>query len=333
MTIRAPRILFWTAVILSSSSSLAGELPKEAVREWHYTLSVPDDWELTRAERVKGMGVFVYTKRATNERGQEVRPTFSAIFEKVTGPDATAYSIMKRLGLAFRVQKVFTHENGIIGLKNAIGYRGELTGEPKHAVIIVHAVHPTAKIGAQFICEAPPEVMGAVENEYMKILRSIMFAERELASPAAATGTPSSAPIVERTGKGTTLKFPNGQIFILPPGKGLLGPSSNPSSQIPFANDDGSMVALNEQPMTKTSFVRLYLKGENGQFIELTHANQKIREATASVANINIEFIRIESIKRRTLELETVYDFISNPRKRLSFKVAVAPDGRITRVQ
>jgi hypothetical protein len=164
----------------------------------------------------------------------------------------------------------------------------------------------------------------------MKISKAILIAISTLlipTLPAQAADEPSA----RTTTEGTTLTFPNGQKFTLPPGKGLLGPSSNPSSQVPFTNADGTLIAVNEQPMTKTSFIHVYVKGSDGRFTEVKSVNQKIRKAIpASVRTINTEFIRVERIEGKVLDVETVYDFISNPRKRLAFRIQVSPDGTIS---
>ena len=135
-------------------------------------------------------------------------------------------------------------------------------------------------------------------------------------------------PAVRRGDDGTTtLAFPNGQTFRLPAGKGLLGPSSNPTSQTPFANADGSLIAVNEQPMTKTSFVHLYLKGANGRFTEIKNANQKIGQA-AHAQKTDTDFIRVDRLSGNTLDLETV-DFGSKRTNRLLFKVTIAAAGTV----
>jgi len=164
-------------------------------------------------------------------------------------------------------------------------------------------------------------------NTYKTIrLAIIFFAVASASSRLHAAGEP----VVRRGDDGSTvLTFPNGQTFSLPAGKGLLGPSSNPTSQTPFANADGSLIAVNEQPMTKTSFVHLYMKGADGRFIEIKNVNQKIgKAAPASAQKIDTDFIRVERLSGKTLDIETE-DFGSKPTKRLLFKVEIAADGAI----
>jgi hypothetical protein len=163
-------------------------------------------------------------------------------------------------------------------------------------------------------------------NTYKYIGLTIIFAVIS-ASRLHAAGEPA---VSHGDDGSTTLTFPNGQTFSLPAGKGLLGPSSDPTSQTPFANADGSLIAVNEQPMTKTSFVHIYLKGPDGRFTEVKNANQKIgKAAPANAQKVDPDFIRVERVSGKTLDLETV-DFGSKPTKRLLFKVTIAADGAIT---
>jgi uncharacterized protein YgiM (DUF1202 family) len=132
--------------------------------------------------------------------------------------------------------------------------------------------------------------------------------------------------------KGTIIKFSNGQTFDLEPGKGLLGPSSDPGSQIPFTNTDGSLVALNEQPQTKASLIHIYIKGKDGQFTEVMHVNRKIMNAAPELKDkFNEEFIRVERVDGNLLEVTTV-DFTSATRKKITLNIQVYSDGKIKMV-
>jgi hypothetical protein len=42
--------------------------------------------------------------------------------------------------------------------------------------------------------------------------------------------------------------------------KGFLGPSENPTDQTGFSNADKTLVAVNHQPVTKSSYVHLFLR-------------------------------------------------------------------------
>jgi len=129
--------------------------------------------------------------------------------------------------------------------------------------------------------------------------------------------------------KGTVITFPNGQIFTLEPGKGLLGPSSDPESQIPFTNADGSIVALNEQPGRQMSFIHIYLKGKDGRFKEVMDVNDSILDAGPRLKNrIPAEFIRVERVDGNLLDVTTV-DLSSDTNKEIKLRVKVSSNGKI----
>jgi hypothetical protein len=93
------------------------------------------------------------------------------------------------------------------------------------------------------------------------------------------------------------VEFSNGQKFRLESTRGVLGPSSDPSSQVPFVGPREWLVALNEAPATKTSHVHLYLRDKTGRFSELKGAHEKIfKMINFKQYPKNPEFIRVESI-------------------------------------
>jgi hypothetical protein len=104
-------------------------------------------------------------------------------------------------------------------------------------------------------------------------------------------------PQVHRGEDGTDLEFPNGQKFRLESTRGVLGPSSDPSSQVPFVGPGGWLVAVNEAPATKTSHVHLYLRDKAGRFSEIKGAHAKIFKMV-SVPGYpkNPDFVRVESL-------------------------------------
>jgi len=163
----------------------------------------------------------------------------------------------------------------------------------------------------------------------MKIHKLITFTVAT--TLAAASVNASDAPVAKRKGDGsTTITFPNGQSFHLPVGKGLLGPSSNPTSQLPFTNEDGSVVAVNEQPMTKTSFIHIYTRRQDGRFSEVQKVNERIRKAVSPrVQSVNPEFIRVERVSGRTLDVTSV-SFASDSRDNVRFRIGVDANGSIT---
>ena len=79
-----------------------------------------------------------------------------------------------------------------------------------------------------------------------------------------------------RTADGTIINFPNGQKAKVDSVKGLLGPESNPSSQVPLTNREGNVVVANEVPVTKASTLHIYMKGKDGKFVEVKNAHDVV---------------------------------------------------------
>ncbi len=108
-----------------------------------------------------------------------------------------------------------------------------------------------------------------------------------------------------RTDDGIVISFPNGQKARLESSRGLLGPLSNPQSQVPLTNKEGTLVAVNEQPETKTSILHLYLKGKNGLYVEIKNAQGIIKglQPRGAVTDF-IRANRISSAKGGLINIE-----------------------------
>lgn len=158
-------------------------------------------------------------------------------------------------------------------------------------------------------------------------------------------GVPSSPPLSEekqadggtlavtRTDDGTIITFPNGQKFTLAFGKGLLGPSDRPTEGKPFELEDGWLIALNEQPVTKTSTVHLYLKGQNGKWTELPNIQQRLLKIAGSgQSRLNAEFVRVENVQSDSpgRALMHVQFFKAGNTEPMTLPVAVSKTGNLT---
>jgi hypothetical protein len=101
--------------------------------------------------------------------------------------------------------------------------------------------------------------------------------------------------------------------------KGLLGPSSDPTSQSGFANSAQDLFAITLQPVTKAAFARFFLTSANGNVILVSDVNERVAKILASPWGSHAkEFLRVESIQGRKVQLETV-DFEHAPRQRHTF--------------
>jgi TIR domain len=115
--------------------------------------------------------------------------------------------------------------------------------------------------------------------------------------------------------------------------KGLLGPSSNPSDQLGFHNQENTLFGINHQPATKCSYVHLFLltDGELLFFADVNaRAAQLLDEPFSSAA---IHFLRIENIAGTAIKLQTV-DFRERvPYPQKEFFVNVDGYGAIALIQ
>jgi hypothetical protein len=109
--------------------------------------------------------------------GRDIEPAMAIISEPVTdGSDAIAFSALKRATMPFTVKKVFSHEDGGLTCKYAVGYEGEYTrGDVLHKVFIAHMRHKEA--GIQVICDSTDGVYSHVEQDMRDFVRSVTFKE------------------------------------------------------------------------------------------------------------------------------------------------------------
>ena len=138
---------------------------------------------------------------------------------------------------------------------------------------------------------------------------------------------------VVRTDAGLRVVFPNGQFFNLESERGLLGPSTDPSNQRPFEIEDGWLVALNEQPATKTSFAHFYLKDGRGKWTEIPNIQQRILKiASTGRARLNSDFVRVEHAQsdgQGSALLQIQYFKSGNPEP-MHIPIAVSKTGNLT---
>ena len=144
-----------------------------------------NSWTLSSTDTDKKIGkVFLtYTHKpirlASNKK--QIIPTESCIVETVSGyTDIKNYSL-KNLAFfkkqpSFRIQKIITHDDGLITIPYAIGYWATYSdnSETIHTIIIIHALNNRGK-GLQFLIDCPEEGFSDMEIEITDILRSLHF--------------------------------------------------------------------------------------------------------------------------------------------------------------
>jgi len=118
--------------------------------------------------------------------------------------------------------------------------------------------------------------------------------------------------------------------FTFQAAKGLLGPSSNPTSQSGFANSAQDLFAITVQPATKAAFVHFFLTSANGNVLLVSDVNARVAKLLSPPWKDDAEgFLRVETIQGRKAQLQTT-DFAHAPFQSHTFWVNVDAMGGIT---
>jgi len=118
--------------------------------------------------------------------------------------------------------------------------------------------------------------------------------------------------------------------FTFQTAKGLLGPSSNPTSQSGFANSAQDLFAITVQPATKAAFVHFFLTSANGNVLFVSDVNARVAKLLSPPWKDDAEgFLRVETIQGRKVQLQTT-DFAHAPFQSHTFWVNVDAMGGIT---
>lgn len=110
--------------------------------------------------------------------------------------------------------------------------------------------------------------------------------------------------------------------------KGFLGPSKDPTDHAGFSNADNTILAVNHQPETKSSFVHLFLRSPaSGDLLYLNNVNDRIALLLKGKwADTATGFLRVESISERNITFQTA-DLGATGRESYNFTVTVSPEG------
>jgi len=111
--------------------------------------------------------------------------------------------------------------------------------------------------------------------------------------------------------------------------KGFLGSSSNPD-QDSFVNADGTIIAINHIPATKSSFVHMWLRLSDSDLLFLNNVNERVaRLLRGRFAESAIGFLRVEAITGRKISMQTV-DFRGTQFKEYNFAITVKGKGQLS---
>jgi hypothetical protein len=116
------------------------------------------------------------------------------------------------------------------------------------------------------------------------------------------------------------LTFPNRQKF--------TSETARSGPHVPYVSKDGTVVAIERSPATKTYLLYIYFKGEDGKFKEIKNVNEKVVNLLKGVkggwAEAAQDSLAIEAMSDHTLALSS---------GKHQFKVKVATDGTLSLVK
>jgi len=142
------------------------------------------DWSKTSSQQDKkrGLEIITYTRKEFSlTSGKKIAPTQSCIVESVRNSDIKSYSSANlaffKKQTDFKIQKIITHNDGLLSIPYAIGYWATYSDAKGiiHKVIIVHALNSNKGIGLQFFIDCPEDGFSDLETEITDIIRSIQF--------------------------------------------------------------------------------------------------------------------------------------------------------------
>ena len=154
---------------------------------------------------------------------------------------------------------------------------------------------------------------------------------------SAATMSITSNPGVDVTVKlalptANTEAGPVSGAFVFQTAKGLLGSSTNPTSQSGFANSAKNLFAVTVIPATKAAFVHFFLTSAQGNVILITDVNSRVASLLPQPWKGTAKsFLRVEKIQGHKVKLSTT-DFAHAPFQTHTFWVVVDLQGGVALV-
>jgi len=105
---------------------------------------------------------------------------------------------------------------------------------------------------------------------------------------------------------GPILTFPSGQRMQIPgSGKGILGPSTDPSRQLPLVSPDGKVVAVTSQPETKSAYAYLMVRGSDGIYSSPQELNPALLGFSLPGLTVSEYFVRVQRVENDLVFLQT----------------------------
>ncbi len=163
-------------LFISLASILQKEELTQDIKEGNIKIDLPNDsWFLSGREAGQNTTVYIFKRKAVGDsEGRQIIPNMAVIVEDIDKDlDAVAYSALKRSKVPFKVLGVFTHHDGLLTYKNAVGYKGAYTDQKglEHMIFVIHATN--GHKGLQIICDATTDILKKIESEFLITLKSI----------------------------------------------------------------------------------------------------------------------------------------------------------------
>ena len=150
---------------------------QEIIKEANLSLSLPNDkWKFFKTQEGNGVKAYFYNRESIkDETGRDVIPSIGVVVEDVDKKlDAVTFSMMKRSKAKFKVDKMFLQKDGIIDLKNAVGYKGRYSDKfGEHTIYVIHAINKGK--GIQVIIDVLSELFDKLDPEFKMTLKSLKF--------------------------------------------------------------------------------------------------------------------------------------------------------------
>lgn len=163
--------LLLSVLLMTFISSYSQEIIKEA----NLSLTLPNDkWKFFKNQEANGLKVYFYNRVPVQDStGRNAIPNISVVIEGLDKKlDAVTYSIMKRSQAKFKVEKMFMQKDGIIDLKNAVGYKGTYMDKfGEHTIYVIHAVNNDK--GIQVIFDVLTTFFDKLDPEFKVTLKSL----------------------------------------------------------------------------------------------------------------------------------------------------------------
>lgn len=148
--------------------------------DWGASFQLPSSQWIFIGERDNdkaATSVFTYFREGLTDSSHEpIYPNLNFIFEKVPkNMDVASYSAQSLKRVPIQIKSRFTAADGLISLKNALGYIGTYVDpeQKEHTVVLVHAV--SGGKGMQVVMDVTTELSSRVTNEFYSVLHSLTF--------------------------------------------------------------------------------------------------------------------------------------------------------------